>query len=60
MSHLRPELLEIIACPVCKGKLQLVEGELHCQFDQLAFPVRDGVPVLIVDETRSISDDSAK
>ena len=58
MSHLPQDLLEIIACPVCKGKLALVGNELCCHFDQLAFPIRDGVPVLIIDEARSISDES--
>ena len=56
MSQLPQELLDIIACPVCKGKLKLVDNELCCPFDQLAFPIHDGIPVLIAEEARSISD----
>ncbi|KAA1421053.1 Trm112 family protein [Nocardioides humilatus] len=51
-----PELLAIIVCPACHGALELTEGaqaELVCQGCGLAYPVRDGIPVLLVDEARS-------
>jgi len=54
-----PELLEIIVCPACHGDLALVEDgpgpdpELICQDCGLAYPVRDGIPVLLVDEARA-------
>lgn len=51
-----PELLEIIVCPACHGSLALgggAEPELVCQDCGLAYPVRDGIPVLLVDEARS-------
>ena len=51
-----PELLAIIVCPACHGELALTEGdrpELVCQGCGLAYPVRDGIPVLLVDEARS-------
>ena len=52
-----PELLAIIVCPACHGELALVEGqpqpELVCQGCGLAYPVRDGIPVLLVDEARA-------
>lgn len=50
-------LLEILACPLCKGKLQYRRGsnELVCRFDRLAFPVRDDVPVMLVEEARTLS-----
>jgi uncharacterized protein YbaR (Trm112 family) len=51
-----PALLEIIVCPDCRGDLALVEGgtetELVCQSCGLAYPVRDDIPVLLVDEAR--------
>jgi uncharacterized protein YbaR (Trm112 family) len=50
-----PELLEIIVCPSCHGELVLTESshpELVCQGCGLAYPVRDGIPVLLVDEAR--------
>jgi uncharacterized protein YbaR (Trm112 family) len=51
-----PELLAIIVCPACHGELALAEKsgppELVCQGCGLAYPVRDGIPVLLVDEAR--------
>ncbi|WP_211357197.1 Trm112 family protein [Nocardioides rubriscoriae] len=56
MSGIDPALLEIIVCPDCRGELALVEhdgaGELVCQSCGLAYPVRDDIPVLLVDEAR--------
>ncbi|MEX0429577.1 Trm112 family protein [Nocardioides sp. DS6] len=54
---LHEKLLEIIVCPQCHGDLLPVEtaegGELVCQGScGLAYPVRDGIPVLLVDEAR--------
>lgn len=47
------ELLAIIVCPDCKGELSLTETpELVCQGCGLAYPVTDGIPVLLVDEAR--------
>jgi hypothetical protein len=51
-----PELLAIIVCPSCKGELAVTpvgeSVELVCQGCGLAYPVRDGIPVLLVDEAR--------
>ena len=46
------KLLEILVCPRCKGKLEFDKKskELICKHDQLAFPVKDGIPVMLVDE----------
>lgn len=51
------QLLDIIACPICKGKLlyQAEQNELVCAFDRLAFPVRDNIPVLLENEGRTLS-----
>jgi len=53
------KLLDIIACPVCKGKLAYnkVDNELICKFDHLAYPVRDGIPALLFVEARKMSAD---
>jgi uncharacterized protein YbaR (Trm112 family) len=50
-------LLDILACPLCKSPLvyQKQQQELICKADRLAFPVRDGIPVMLEDEARSIS-----
>lgn len=52
-------LLEIIVCPICKGKLQYrkPEAELICRADRLAFPVVDGKPMLLVDSAREIGEE---
>lgn len=50
-------LLEILVCPLCKGPLDYLrdEGELVCKGDRLAFPVRDGIPMMLEDEARVMS-----
>lgn len=47
---LSPQLLEIIVCPACHGALSEQGDELACQGCGLVYPVRDGIPVLLVDE----------
>lgn len=49
-------LLDILACPLCKGKLLLQAGqqELVCRFDKLAYPIRHGIPVMLADEARPL------
>jgi uncharacterized protein YbaR (Trm112 family) len=53
---LDPKLLEILVCPLCKGPLlyRKVEGELVCKGDRLAYPIRDGIPVMLEGEAREI------
>ena len=43
------KLLEIVACPVCKGKLEYQKDaqQLVCKADKLAYPIEDGIPVLL-------------
>ncbi|MBA2657954.1 MAG: Trm112 family protein [Tatlockia sp.] len=47
-------LLEILVCPLCKGKLLVKDKELICRFDRLAFPIRDEIPVMLEKEARLI------
>ncbi len=51
---LDPALLEIIVCPNCHGKLrvELAARELVCVSCGFGYPVRDGIPVLLLDEAR--------
>lgn len=51
-----PRLLEILVCPVCKAKLEFDKAaqELTCVPCQLAYPVRDGIPIMMQDEARSL------
>lgn len=52
MTELDPDLLAIIVCPACRADLAAREDELECQGCGLVYPVRDGIPVLLVDEAR--------
>ena len=53
------QLLEILACPICKGRLIYDESaqELMCRFDKLAYPIRDHIPVMLVDEARHLTEE---
>ena len=49
------ELLKMLVCPKSKSKLELVGDELICEKSQLAYPIQDGIPVLLVEEARKIN-----
>ena len=50
-------LLDILACPLCKGSLiyRKKEQELVCKADRLAFPIKDNIPVMLEEEARQLS-----
>lgn len=56
------KLLEILACPICKGKLifQKNSQELICKFDKLAYPIRDDIPVMLEDQARRLTQDEVR
>lgn len=53
-------LLNLLVCPICKGPLEHLRPPLHaqtelvCHADGLAFPVRDGIPVMLETEARAL------
>jgi len=58
------KLLTLLACPQCHGELVFdkesrsaedVVGELICRIDALAYPVKDGVPVMLINEARELT-----
>ena len=53
------KLLDILACPVCKGPLHYdkAKQELICKGDRLAYPIRDDIPVMLEDEARELAPD---
>lgn len=53
------KLLDILACPICKGPLVYRKDrqELVCKVDRLAYPIRDGIPVMLEDEARVLPAD---
>lgn len=50
-------LLEILVCPLCKGPLDYLKDrqELVCKADRLAYPVQDGIPMMLADDARAMS-----
>ncbi|MCW5699098.1 MAG: Trm112 family protein [Rhodospirillales bacterium] len=56
-----PKLLEILVCPLTKTTLRYdaERQELISDKAKLAYPIRDGIPIMLVDEARSIEGDAA-
>ncbi|MAL01130.1 Trm112 family protein [Neopusillimonas maritima] len=54
-------LLEVLVCPLCKGPLHHdhANHELICKADRLAYPIRDGIPVMLENEARDLNESNA-
>jgi uncharacterized protein YbaR (Trm112 family) len=52
-----PRLLDILVCPICKGPLKYDKKaqELMCNPDRLAYPIRDGIPIMWADQARDLN-----
>lgn len=59
MNH---NLIDLLVCPLCKGQLQHdnANQRLICRFDRLAFAVRDGIPIMLIDQAETIDLDELK
>ena len=59
-SSIDPKLLEILVCPLTKGPLvyDADNQELVSKQAGLAYPIRDGIPIMLVDEARSLDENS--
>ncbi len=57
-----PKLLEILVCPVTKGTLRYDADAQELISDQagLAFPIRDGIPIMLVDEARKLDESTGQ
>ena len=51
------KLLDILVCPICKGPLVYLKSrqELICKADRLAYPIKDGIPVMLEDDARKLA-----
>lgn len=60
-TEVDPRLLEILVCPVTKGPLEYdrARGELISRSANLAYPVRDGIPIMLAEEARPLDDSEA-
>ena len=58
-SGVDPKLLEILVCPVTKGPLRYnaEKQELISEKAGLAYPIRDGIPIMLIDEARKLESD---
>ena len=58
MSTIDPRLLEILACPMTKGPLKYdaAKQELISEKAGLAYPIRDGIPIMLPDEARKLEE----
>ena len=60
MSKIDPKLMEILVCPVSKKALVQKESELVCYESELAYPIRDGIPIMLTEEARKLEKDELK
>ncbi|KAA3515661.1 MULTISPECIES: Trm112 family protein [Agrobacterium] len=58
LSKVDPKLLDLLVCPLTKGRLSYnrERNELISESARLAYPIRDGVPIMLVSEARKIED----
>ncbi|KAG1456103.1 hypothetical protein G6F57_015169 [Rhizopus arrhizus] len=61
IAVMESRLLDILVCPLCKGRLEpdRQQAELVCRADRLAFPLRDGIPVMLESEARALDETPA-
>jgi len=54
------KLLEILACPECKAPLDYFPGpeQLVCRAERLVFPIKEGIPVLLLDQAEAVSSEN--
>ncbi len=62
VASVDPKLLEVLVCPLTKGPLEYDREaqELISQKARLAYPIRDGIPIMLVDEARSLDVDDSQ
>lgn len=53
-SMIDEKLLEILACPQCKGDIRLEGDRLICDACKLAYPIKDDIPVMLIDEAEKL------
>jgi len=57
LSKVDPKLLDLLVCPLTKGRLSLDrdKNELISEKAKLAYPIRDGIPIMLISEARKLS-----
>jgi uncharacterized protein YbaR (Trm112 family) len=61
LKEIDPKLLEILVCPATRDRLlyRKEANELVSRKARLAYPIRDGIPIMLVDEARPLTDEEA-
>ncbi len=61
-NNVDPKMLELLVCPLTKGRLRFDadKKELISQKARLAYPVRDGIPIMLVSEARELESDEVR
>ncbi|MDP3532079.1 MAG: Trm112 family protein [Alphaproteobacteria bacterium] len=59
MTDINPKLLEILVCPQTKGRLvyNKEQQELISPLAECAYPIKDGIPIMLIDEARHLTED---
>jgi uncharacterized protein YbaR (Trm112 family) len=60
MTNIDPKLMEILVCPVSKKTLIQKGEELICKESKLAYPIRDGIPIMLPEEARELEEHELK
>lgn len=47
------ELLDILACPSCKGDVELKDSKIVCKACGKKYPIKDGIPIMLIDEAEN-------
>lgn len=55
-KEISQELLDILACPKCKGEVKLTESKdgLLCDACKLLYEIKDGIPIMLIDEAKKV------
>ena len=56
MTDLDKKLLDILVCPISRKPLKQIENELICEESGLAYPIKDGITVMLPEEARKLTD----
>lgn len=58
LSKVDPKLLDLLVCPLTKGRLSFSRetNELISESARLAYPIRDGIPIMLISEARKVED----
>ncbi len=52
------KLMDILACPICKGDVRLIGEKIICAKCKKAYPIKDDIPIMLIEEAEEITDDA--